>query len=101
MESYEILDLAYYGGFVASLFGILLFYALKRKEVLNSKTAMLPLGMFLVGLGIILMGLELIAAMEYFFIIGLSVFFIGGILFFIGFIVHLWNTWKINPLLKK
>jgi predicted membrane channel-forming protein YqfA (hemolysin III family) len=101
MESFEILYLAYYGGFVASLFGILLFYGLRRKKVLNSRTAMLPLGMFLMGLGIILMGLEIIASMKYSFIIGITVSLIGGILFFIGSILYLWHIWKTNPHLKK
>ena len=101
MESFEILYLAYYGSFVVSLFGILLFYGLRRKKVLNSRTAMLPLGMFLMGLGIILMGLETIGSMKYSFIIGIIVSLIGGILFFIGSIVYLWHIWKTNPHLKK
>jgi predicted membrane channel-forming protein YqfA (hemolysin III family) len=101
MESLKILYLAYCGCFVASLFGILLFYGLRRKKVLNSRTAMIPLGIFLMGLGIILMGLKIIASMKCSFIIGITVFLIGGIMFFIRSTLYLWHIWETNPRLKK
>jgi len=82
---------------VFSLFGILLFYGLKRKGILNSKTAMLPLGMFINGAGIILMGLGAIASMRYIFIIGFIVMVIGGILFFVWAVQYLWCLWKNRP----
>ena len=97
MESIEILYLGCYGGFAVSLFGILLFYGLKRKEVLNPKTAMLPLGMFINGVGIILMGSGAIASMSYLFIIGLTVMVIGFVLFFIWSVQYLWCLWKNRP----
>lgn len=101
MESFEVFSLACYGGFATSLFGILLFYGLKKKGVLSSRTVMLPLGIILMGLGIILMGLEIIVSMKYSFIAGLTVMFIGGVLFFIGFLLHMWQIWKNKPQLKK
>jgi hypothetical protein len=82
MEILMILKLFYYLGIVNILFALLLFFELKKASLLNSRTAVIPTGILLVGTG-------MTTSFGSWYVIGLLVLVIGGVLFIAGWILQI------------
>jgi hypothetical protein len=81
MEILMIIELFYYLGIVNILFALLLFVGFKKASLLNSRTAMIPAGILLVGAG-------MTTSLGSWYIIGFLALIAGGIFFVVGWILQ-------------
>jgi hypothetical protein len=77
-----IFKLFYYLGTVNILFALLLFVGFKKASLLNSRTAMIPTGILLVGTG-------MTTSFGSWYIISLLVLVTRGVLFIVGWILQI------------